>query len=47
MGEASGLRDSALTVAGFAEDAKVGVGLGAVVEAEDGFDGADEFCWAE
>ncbi len=43
MGEASGLGYVCGEVAGFAEDAKVGLGLWAVVEAEDGFDGADEF----
>src|SRR5579862_9732298 len=43
MGEALGLSYVRGEVAGFAEDAKVGLCLGTVVEAEDGFDGADEF----
>ncbi len=43
LGEAAALGYFCGDVAGFAEDAKVGLGLGAVVEAEDGFDGTDEF----
>ena len=43
MSETSALGYVGGDVAGFAEDAKVGLGLRTVVEAEDGFDGADEF----
>ena len=42
-GEAAALGYVCAEVSGFAEDAKVGLGLGAVVEAEDGLDGTDEF----
>ena len=43
LGEASGLGCLCGEVASFACDAKVRLRLGAVVEAEYGFDGADEF----
>jgi hypothetical protein len=43
MREAGSLGDVCGDVAGLAEDAKVGLGLGAIVEAEDGNDRTDEF----
>src|ERR1700677_333944 len=42
MDEASALGCLCTDVAGFAEDAKVGLRLRAIVEAEDSFDGTDE-----
>lgn len=45
MGEASGLRYIRGEIAGFTEDTKVRVGLRTIVEAQDGFDGTDEFGW--